>query len=140
MTPCTVACQAPLSMGFPRQEHWSRLPPTFLCDLKKRLPSCSSTRLLCPPLCCLTCVGAAPGLPHHPAWYECPLPWQSCSQEGRGRSAPLGRGQDGPEVKNRQLLRTSLLLPQLRCGPLVITGLEAECCFWNKGEKVNQPS
>ena len=22
----TVACQAPLSMGFPRQEHWSRLP------------------------------------------------------------------------------------------------------------------
>ena len=25
-TPWTVACQAPLSMGFPRQEHWSRLP------------------------------------------------------------------------------------------------------------------
>ena len=24
--PQTVACQAPLSMGFPRQEHWSRLP------------------------------------------------------------------------------------------------------------------
>ena len=23
---CTVACQAPLSMGFPRQEHWSGLP------------------------------------------------------------------------------------------------------------------
>ena len=22
----TVACQSPLSMGFPRQEHWSRLP------------------------------------------------------------------------------------------------------------------
>ena len=25
-TPWTVACQAPLSMGFPRQEHWSGLP------------------------------------------------------------------------------------------------------------------
>ena len=26
MTPCTVACQAPLSMGFPKQEYWSGLP------------------------------------------------------------------------------------------------------------------
>ena len=25
-TPWTVTCQAPLSMGFPRQEHWSGLP------------------------------------------------------------------------------------------------------------------
>ena len=25
-TPWTVACQAPLSMRFPRQEYWSRLP------------------------------------------------------------------------------------------------------------------
>jgi len=25
-TPWTVACQAPLSMGFSRQEHWSGLP------------------------------------------------------------------------------------------------------------------
>ena len=25
-TPWTVACQAPLSMGFSRQENWSRLP------------------------------------------------------------------------------------------------------------------
>ena len=25
-TPWTVACQTPLSMGFPRQEYWSRLP------------------------------------------------------------------------------------------------------------------
>ena len=24
--PWTVACQAPLSMGFPRQEYWSGLP------------------------------------------------------------------------------------------------------------------
>ena len=26
MTPWTVACQAPLSIGFPRQEYWSELP------------------------------------------------------------------------------------------------------------------
>ena len=26
MTLWTVACQAPLPMGFPRQEFWSRLP------------------------------------------------------------------------------------------------------------------
>ena len=25
-TPWTVACQVPLSLGFPRQEYWSRLP------------------------------------------------------------------------------------------------------------------
>ena len=25
LTPCTVAHQAPLSMGFPRQKHWSGL-------------------------------------------------------------------------------------------------------------------
>ena len=25
-TPRTVACQAPLTMGFPKQEHWSVLP------------------------------------------------------------------------------------------------------------------
>ena len=25
MTPWTIACQAPLSMGFPKQEDWSRL-------------------------------------------------------------------------------------------------------------------
>ena len=26
VTPWTVACQAPLPMGFSRQEYWSRLP------------------------------------------------------------------------------------------------------------------
>ena len=32
-TPWTVACQAPLSIGFPRQESWSRLPFPFPGDL-----------------------------------------------------------------------------------------------------------
>ena len=29
VTPGTVACQVPLSMGFPRQEYWNRLPFPF---------------------------------------------------------------------------------------------------------------
>ena len=32
-SPWTVAQQVPLSMGFPRQEYWSRLPFPFLRDL-----------------------------------------------------------------------------------------------------------
>ena len=32
---CSPACQASLSMGFPRQQHWSRLP----CPLPGDLPS-----------------------------------------------------------------------------------------------------
>ena len=32
-TPRTVACQAPLSMGFSRQEYWSRLPFPSAGDL-----------------------------------------------------------------------------------------------------------
>ena len=30
VTPWTVACQGPLSMGFPRKEYWSGLPFTGL--------------------------------------------------------------------------------------------------------------
>ena len=33
VTPCTAALQAPLSMGFPRQEYWSGLPFSSLGDL-----------------------------------------------------------------------------------------------------------
>ena len=36
MTPWTVAYQAPLSMGFSRQEHWSGLPfPSPMCESEK---------------------------------------------------------------------------------------------------------
>ena len=33
VAPCTVVHQAPLSMGFPRQEYWSELPSPFSRDL-----------------------------------------------------------------------------------------------------------
>ena len=42
MTLHTIACQAPLSMGFSRQEYWSRLPcppPEDLLDLGIKLAS-----------------------------------------------------------------------------------------------------
>ena len=32
-TPCTAVCQAPLSVGFPRQEYWSGLPFPSPLDL-----------------------------------------------------------------------------------------------------------
>ena len=33
VTPCTAVCQAPLSVGFPRQEYWSGLLFPFLRDI-----------------------------------------------------------------------------------------------------------
>ena len=37
VTPWTVAQQTPLSMGFPRQEHWSGLPFPSPGDLLSRM-------------------------------------------------------------------------------------------------------
>ena len=54
VTSWTVACQAPLSMGFSRQEHWSGLPFPSPGDLPK--PGLKSTSLAWP-------VGSLP--PHH---------------------------------------------------------------------------
>ena len=48
MTPCTIAHQVPLSMGFSRQEHWSGLPlpsPGNLPD-----PGIEPTSLMSPAL------------------------------------------------------------------------------------------
>ena len=50
VTPWTVARQAPLSMGFSRQEYWSGLPFLSPADLpdpgnKSRCPSCQADSL-----------------------------------------------------------------------------------------------
>ena len=50
-TPRTAACQAPVSMGFPRQEYWSRLPfpsPGDLPDprIEPRSPALQAHSLL----------------------------------------------------------------------------------------------
>ena len=52
--PWTVACQAPLSMGFPRQEYWSGLPflsPGDLLDpgIKPPSPALQADSLLSEP-------------------------------------------------------------------------------------------
>ena len=39
-TPWTVACKAPLSMGFPNQEYWSRLPCFLTLQTHPRLSAC----------------------------------------------------------------------------------------------------
>ena len=39
VTPWTVACQDPMSLGFPRQEYWSRWPfPTWIPRSGLRIP------------------------------------------------------------------------------------------------------
>ena len=53
-TPWAVACQAPLSMGFSREEYWSRLPCLPPGDLpnpgiKPRSPALQSNSLLSEP-------------------------------------------------------------------------------------------
>ena len=63
-TPWTVACQAPLSMGFSRQEYWSGLPfpsqgifptqgsnPHFLCLLHWQADSLPLSHLVSPFIC-----------------------------------------------------------------------------------------
>ena len=48
VTPWTVACQAPLTMGFPRQEYWSGLPfpsPGYLPDRRIEPMSLTSPAL-----------------------------------------------------------------------------------------------
>ena len=56
-TQWTVACQAPLSMGFPRQEHWSGLP--FPSPLTHHAAAAAkSLQTLCDPI-----DGSPPGSP-----------------------------------------------------------------------------
>ena len=61
-TPRTVALQAPLSMGFPRQEYWSGLPfrpPENLPD-----PGTEPTSPVCPLLAGGFFTTESPGEPH----------------------------------------------------------------------------
>ena len=52
-TPWTVACKAPLSMRFPRQEHWSGLPfPSPMHEMKSESEIAQSCLTLCDPIDC----------------------------------------------------------------------------------------
>ena len=67
-TTCTLACQAPLSMGFSRQEYWSGLP----CPPPGDLPTQGSNLCLLQLLHCQ--VGslplAPPGKPRYPLYLQ----------------------------------------------------------------------
>ena len=71
-TPCTIACQDPLSMGFPRQEYRSGLPflspedipkpespalqaDSLLTELPEK-PHCPNQALLCPCVFSIRCL------------------------------------------------------------------------------------
>ena len=61
VTPWTIVHQAPLSVGFPRQEYWSRLlfpPPGGLLD-----PGMESTSLMSPSLAGRFVTTELPGKP-----------------------------------------------------------------------------
>ena len=60
VTPWTVTCQAPLSIGFPRQEYWSGLPfpsPGDLPDsgIKPMPPALAGGFFTTEPLCIFLC-------------------------------------------------------------------------------------
>ena len=57
VAPWTVACQAPLSMGFSWQEYWSRLPCPSLRDLPG--PGIKSVSFLSPALAGRSCTTSA---------------------------------------------------------------------------------
>ena len=61
MTPWTIACQAPLSMGFSRQEYWSGLPRPSPGDLSD--PGIKPTSLMSPALQVDSLPLAPPGKP-----------------------------------------------------------------------------
>ena len=75
-TPWTVACHAPLSMGFPRQEYWSGLPfpsPGDLSDsgIKPGSPSLQADSLLTEPQRSPQLLYLYDPLMHQPPWYTC---------------------------------------------------------------------
>ena len=67
VTPCIVARQPPLSMGFPGQEYWSRLPFPIPGDLSNS--GIKSMSLVCPTLADRFFTIALPGKPHVSYYY-----------------------------------------------------------------------
>ena len=102
MTPLTVACQAPLSMRFPRQEYWSGLPFSSPGDLpnlgiKPRSPSLQAYSLL----------SETPGKPlrtlHQHLVGQTPLTGSLCNKEELNISCNLLNAVQ--KVKNRMAVR-----------------------------------
>ena len=73
-TPSTAAHQAPLSLGFSRQEHWSRLPlPSPMHESKSESEVAQSCPTLSDPMDC-SLPGSSMGFSRQEYWSGVPLP------------------------------------------------------------------
>ena len=72
VTPWTIAHQAPLSMGFSRQEYWSRLPFPSPGDLPN-----SGIKSVSPALAGKFFTTEPPGKPQHYTWETLKTPHKS---------------------------------------------------------------
>ena len=84
MTPETAAHQAPLSLGFSRQEHWSGLPfPSPVQESEKlKVKSLSRVRLLATPWTAAYQAPPSMGFSRQEYWSGVPLPSPAHSPEG----------------------------------------------------------
>ena len=115
MTPWTVACQAPLSMGFSRQEFWSGLPLPSPGDLPD------------------------PGIePGSPTLQADAFPSEPPGKPCLGETLPAGLASGGSELSEvgcaarlshapyRHLFPALLLLPHCPWGPFLLSGSTVE--------------
>ena len=98
VTPWTVACQAPLSKGFSRQEYWSALP-------FPRLPECVK------PDWCLTGLSSAIAEAASLLAVQCPLFQGNGRQNGTSVGCPLTQQRSTQDGGQRTLHRTENQAP-----------------------------
>ena len=84
VTPWTVACQAPLSMGFPRQEYWSELAVPSPWDLP--YPGIEPVSFMSLALCCHSNQSASPAPSTPPSF----LLWQCAYHSPRAHHPASG--------------------------------------------------
>ena len=77
VTPWTVACQAPLSVGFSRQKYWSVLPfPSPMCESEKcKVKSLSHVQLFATPWTAACQAPLSVGFSRQEYWSGLPLPF-----------------------------------------------------------------
>ena len=96
VTPQTAAQQAPPSLGFSRQEHWSGLPfPSPIHEREKRKWSAQSCLTLSDPMDCSLPGSSAMGFSGQEYWGGLPLPSPAIREtqvQSLGREDPLKKG------------------------------------------------
>ena len=78
-TPLTTAHQAPPSLGFSRQEHWSGLPfPSPVLERESESEVAQSCLTLCDPVDCSPPGSSVHGFSRQEYWSRVPLPSPHC--------------------------------------------------------------